>query len=204
MELMRRKRQIEILPIQTDIVVRSLFPVWLWEEHTRSCAEENLKRCVATAPANDPLHVYLGEDRSQVFWLKAELLPEQPLNGVSLVELWVGHEFYHSIVAWYNKAEVIQEAIGTVEGYLWDFFEQVEYGSDIQARWPEIYHFVAPHVTIPEAQRQRKGKYKNRGAAVSRANQDQVIRHLAGTTLLKPYDCRAWVDFSMEDASSRR
>lgn len=206
MELMKRKRQIEVLPYQTDIVVRSLFPIWFWDDgNLRSMAEENLKRCVAVTPANDPLHIYLGGDRSQVFWLKPELLPEQPQNGVSLVELWVGHEFYHPIMAWYKKAEVIQEAIGGVEGYLWDFFEQVEYGSDIKTSWPEIYHFIAPHVTIPATQQQRKGRYKaGIGGTPSRDNRDKVIQHLAGTTLLKPYDCHAWVDFSMEDASSRR
>lgn len=205
MELMQRKRQIEVFPHQTDIVVRSLFPVWLFEEHTRSCAEENLKRCVNMESADDPLHVYLGEDKSQVFWLKPELLPSQPTNGVSMVELWVGNEFYPSIRNWYQKASNIQENIADVEECLWKFFEQVEFGSDILQSWPEIFDFVLPHVIIPEPQLQRKGKYKRRAGTVPQhEDRGEAMIHLAGATLLKPYNCHAWVDFLMETRAGRR
>lgn len=196
MELMRRKRQIEVFPYQTDLVVRSLFPTWFWEDDQRGLAEENLKRCVTMTPTSDALHVYLGTDKGQVFWLKPELLLSHPQNGVSMVELWTGHEYYWRIEAWYQKASVIQETIGNTEGFLWEFFEQVEFGSDIRKSWPEIYHFVRPHITIPEAQQERNTGYKSgRAATPKQENREKVMAELAGTTLLKSYDCHAWVDF---------
>lgn len=191
-ELLWRQRQIEPFPLDTEEVFLSLFPKSMREVSLAGDEWWNINVCLTRSTA--AVIELLGEAGS-AYWLKFDHEVVAPGNGATL-RMCRSNPHYPAIHEWWTRASVIHAELSEYQSILWDFFQRAEHPAVVGKHWPEILPFVdfelQPSHYTPDIDKKRNIPPH------SGIIREGIIHTLAGSTLLPPYDCMAWVDYETE------
>jgi hypothetical protein len=113
--------------------------------------------------------------------------------------MYANCQFYDEIVEWWEPAMETHKKLMGYEQCLHDFFSRADHPELVSKYWPDLHKFV----NFPLAGNQLlDSKTLNKRRVVPMPTADDaegIIETLAGSTLLAPHKCNAWVDYETEE-----
>ncbi len=194
-ELLWRQRQIEVFPYDNEEVLLSLYPPQVQDITVASEYQiqwVNMDKCLTRERS---VIVELNGEAGHGFWMRFATDVAAPKGGDSLV---LSEDNFHfaEIKAWWDRAAKIHAELGEYQAALWAFFARADHPLLVKKYWPELLSFVdfelLPSQVAPNLTKRRVVPMP------TDEHRSGIITTLAGSTLLTPYECIAWVDYEAD------
>jgi len=202
-ELLWRQRVIHKFPCDRDEVLVAMLPTQMQDfvvtgepDNVKTVAWENLTHCVNLGFTTV---IELDGEDGKAFWFGFVDGRPSPIHPDKAFAMYECNPFYKEIVKWWVPAMETHKKLMRYEEALFDFFSKAEHPKLVKKYWPELHKFVdfelAPNQVLSD-------KSFNKRRIVPMPTDEEstgIIETLAGSTLLDPYECDAWVGYETEE-----
>lgn len=204
-ELLWRQRQIHMFPCDRDDVLCSLLPGELQDYVTseglgdslvKNVRWENLTHCVNLGMTTT---VELDGTTDMAFWFGWNGGKPAPVHPDKAFAMYASHPNYEEVKAWWDAAIVTHKKLMHMEELLFDFFKKATHPVLVKRHWPDLHKFVDFKVMLSNSLSDGSLKKRRIVPMPDVEEQEEIINTLAGSTLLPPYDCDAWVGYETGD-----
>ncbi len=200
-ELLWRQRVIHKFPADRDEVLCSVLPPQIQDfvvtgdqGDVKTVQWENLTHCVNLGST-----VIIELDGEKSFWFGFIQKRPVPINPDSAFVMYECNPFYADILKWWEPAMRTHLKLMKYEEVLFDFFSKATHPKLVEKYWPELHKFVdfelAPNQTLTDR------NFNKRRVVPMPTDEESngIIETLAGSTLLDPHECNAWVGYEHGD-----
>jgi hypothetical protein len=198
-ELLWRQRVIHKFPADRDEVLCSMLPGHMQDfvvtgkpDNVKTVQWENLTHCVNLGFTTV---IELDGENGKAFWFGFVDGRPAPIHPDRAFAMYESNPFYKEIVQWWEPAMETHKKLMQYEEALFEFFSKASHPRLVEKYWPELHKFVdfelAPNQVLPDK------AYNRRRIVPMPTNEESegIIETLAGSTLLDPYECNAWVGY---------
>lgn len=190
-------------PVDRDEVLCSILPPQLRDflidgdpGNVKTVQWENLTHCVNLGFTTV---IELDGTAGKAFWFGFDAGRPTPVHPDRFFAMYGGNPFYEVIMEWWEPAMDTHKKLIHYEEALFEFFGKAGHPELVKKYWPDLYKFVNFELTQNQALSDKD--FNKRRVVPMPTNEESsgIIETLAGSTLLDPYKCDAWVDYETED-----